>query len=93
MDVKEAVRVARECFADVLKDEHIVDVKLEEVNFEECPNVWKITIGFLRPKELEGYADAKPIERLRARSYKAVYIDDDSGRVESIADWVPWVFS
>ena len=93
MDVKEAVRMARECFADVLKDEHIVDVKLEEVKFEECPNVWKITIGFLRPKDLEGYADAKPIERLRARSYKAVRIDDDSGRVESIADWIPWVFS
>ena len=93
MDVKEAVRMARECFADVLKDEHIVDVKLEEVKFEECPNVWKITIGFLRPKDLEGYADAKPIEKLKARSYKAVRIDDDSGRVESIADWIPWVFS
>ena len=93
MDVKEAVRMARECFADVLKDEHIVDVKLEEVKFEECPNVWKVTIGFLRPKDLEGYSDAKPIEKLRARSYKAVRIDDDSGRVESIADWIPWVFS
>ena len=93
MDVKEAVRMARECFADVLRDEHIVDVKLEEVKFEECPNVWKITIGFLRPKDLEGYADAKPIEKLKARSYKAVRIDDDSGRVESIADWIPWVFS
>ena len=93
MDVKEAVRMARECFTDVLKDEHIVDVKLEEVKFEECPNVWKVTIGFLRPKDLEGYADAKPIERLRARSYKAIRIDDDSGRVESIADWIPWVFS
>ncbi len=93
MDVKEAVRMARECFADSLRDEHIVDVKLEEVKFEECPNVWKITIGFLRPKDLKGYADAEPIERLRARSYKAVRIDDDSGCVESIADWIPWVFS
>ena len=91
MDVKEAVRMARECFADVLRDEHIVDVKLEEVKFEECPNAWKVTIGFLQPDDLKGYPDATPMERLRARSYKAVRVDDDSGRVESIEDRILWV--
>ena len=46
MDVKEAVRTAREYVVDLFQDENIINVGLEEVVFEEVSAVWKITIGF-----------------------------------------------
>ena len=49
MDVKEAVRTAKEYLSDLYEGEQIMNVGLEEVVFEDRLNSWRVTIGFSRP--------------------------------------------
>ena len=49
MDVKEAVRIAKEYLGDLFEAEQITNVGLEEVVFEDASNSWKVTLGFFRP--------------------------------------------
>ena len=88
MDVKEAVRTAKDYLGYLFEDEQITDVGLEEVVFEDMSNIWKITIGFSRPWEHNGPLVAKLTEGRPARSYKVLSINDDSGKVESLTDRV-----
>ena len=49
MDVKEAVRTAKDYLADLYIDEEIVNVGLEEVRYDYDTDKWHVTIGFSRP--------------------------------------------
>ena len=92
MDMKEAVEIAKEYFANLYDDEHIRNVGLEEAKFGRESNTWKITIGFFRgqddgsePSEF----DYKYGEILLRRSYKTVktvHINDANGNVELLND-------
>ena len=79
MDVKEAIGIAKQYVSDVFSGEHVSDLGLEEVEFDDSSNTWSVTLGFSRP--WENVID--PIERFRAqftnrkRSYKIVRIRDD----------------
>ena len=89
MDVREAARTAKTYIADVFAEEDIDEVGLEEVDFDDRSNLWKITISFLRPRgqtnrfqaAASGYPAGTPNMR---RSFKVVNIDDGSGSVVSV---------
>ena len=82
MDVKEAVRTAREYIVDLYQEEDVSNVGLEEVVFDDAADEWRITIGFARPWDLQN-----ALRRIgEARSYKAVCISDKSGKVTSVKD-------
>lgn len=89
MDVREAARTAKTYIANVFADEDIDEVGLEEVDFDDRSNLWKITISFLRPRgrmdpfqaAASGYPAGTPTMR---RSFKVVNIDDGSGSVVSV---------
>ena len=49
MDVKEAVRTAKEYLLVVYDGENVTDVGLEEAVFNNDLDTWDITIGFSRP--------------------------------------------
>ena len=49
-------------------------------------NCWNITIGFSRPWDHKGPLATTLAEKLRARSYKVVLIDDQSHKVRSVTD-------
>ena len=83
MDVKEAVRTAKRELAEIFADESIVDVGLEEVEFDESNGVWLITIGFTRVWERTG-SIVRALGGDTARAFKIVRIEDDTGRVQSI---------
>ena len=86
MDVKEAVAVAKSYITDLYVGEEIVDIGLEEVEFDHGSNEWNVTIGFLRPWN-RTLPDALALaRRASARSYKVVRIDNDSGAVMSLRD-------
>ena len=51
MDVRAAARTAKAYIAEVFADEDIDEVGLEEVDFDDRSNLWKITISFLRPRD------------------------------------------
>ena len=86
MDVKEAVRAAKECVVDLFDGEEIDYVGLEEVVFDDESDQWLITIGFSRPWERPKALSASLLEDPLKRSYKVVRINDADGRVMSLKD-------
>ena len=80
MDVKEAVRTAKEYVFDLFTDEHIEDLGLEEVAYDDTSGVWEITIGLTRPWDRRGFS--KMIES--RRSFKKVCIRRADGVVLSV---------
>lgn len=89
MDVRAAARTSKAYIVEVFADEDIDEVGLEEVDFDDQSNLWKITVSFLRPRgEMDrfqaaatGYPAGTPTMR---RSFKIVNIDDGSGSVLSV---------
>ena len=88
MDVKEAVRTAKEYLRDLFEGEQIMNVGLEEVEYERASQIWKITIGFSRPWDQKNALTAALGEGRPGRSYKVLRIREVSGRVESLTDRV-----
>lgn len=90
MEVKEAVRVAKEYVGDLFSEEPIEDVGLEEVDFDDAANEWRITVGFSRPWSGKAQAGSGFVSvlapRHAGRAYKVVRIDDEQGRVTSLKD-------
>ena len=86
MDVKEAVQAARLHIVDLFAGEEITNVGLEEVEFDDRVDAWKVTIGFSRPWERQGALGVSLGLKVE-RSYKVVHIDSD-GRIRSVKDRV-----
>ncbi len=86
MDVKEAVRTAKEYVSALYEAEQIMNVGLEEVVFEDGSNTWRVTIGFSRPWDQKNVLAATLGEGRPGRSYKVLCINDRSGEVESLTD-------
>ncbi len=85
MDVKEAVRTAKDYLADLYIDEEIVNVGLEEVRYDYDTDKWHITIGFSRPWDRRNPLVGRLRDAGRPdRSYKEICINDTDGRVESL---------
>lgn len=89
MDVREAVRTAKDYVRSTFADEKIKELGLEEVDFDSESDVWRITVSFLRPRGRmnvfqaanSGYPEGTPTMR---RSFKTVNIDNSLGRVLSV---------
>ena len=87
MDVKEAVAVAKGYLTNLYSGEDISDVGLEEVEFDELSDQWSVTIGFARPWERTALRRALSAgDRVGARAYKVLLIDDETGEVQSLKD-------
>ena len=86
MDVKQAVRTAKEYVGELFDGEEIDNVGLEEVVFDDESDQWLITIGFSRPwnrpKSLSAAFRDDPLKR----SYKVVRINDADSQVMSLKD-------
>jgi hypothetical protein len=85
MDVREAVKQAKNWINDVMADERPENIGLEEVEFDDAAGVWKITLGFSRPwnstrnalQTLTGEAAAK-------RAYRTLLIENSTGAVKGM---------
>lgn len=84
MDVREAVQTAKQYLGDLFSDEELLNVGLEEVDFDGV--AWRITLGFSRSWDQKGPLVAALAERRLARSYKVLRIIDETGVVESLKD-------
>ena len=49
MDVREAVKKAKEGLATIFEGEGVSDLRLEEITFSQGPPTWNVTISFRRP--------------------------------------------
>jgi hypothetical protein len=83
MELKEAIAVAKQYIRDVFAEEHISDVGLEEVEFDDASQTWGITIGFSRPYNTR-IVGLSPDLMPTKRDYKVVRIKDVDKRVLSV---------
>ena len=90
MDVKEAVRLAKQHIAELFKDEDAKDIGLEEIEFDGPAGAWRVTVGFSRPwndrdepQPLFPSLNAIPTHR-RVRDMKVVILDDVNGNILSV---------
>ncbi len=82
IDVKEAVKKAREYLFALYGDDKLYDVDLEEVD-RDINGFWNVTLGFAREARTTNMLAAKLAFQmiLGARQYKVFKIDADTGDV------------
>jgi hypothetical protein len=93
MDVKEAVALAKQSTRELFRDEQIVDLGLEEVEFDDSSGNWLITfsrpwVGMTNPNAIAAAFGAGSQKR---REYKIVRISDADKRMISIKNRLPEV--
>lgn len=84
MEVREAVRTAKNYLKEVFADEEIMNVGLEEVDFSG--SAWEITLGFSRPWSQADQMVSALANRPPERSYKVIRIINSTGQVASLKD-------
>ena len=82
MNVKEAVNVAKVYVSDLFTDEQIIDLGLEEVEFDDSHKIWNVTVGFSRPWSNKNVLSA--LTNGVKRDYKVVKISDANAKVLSV---------
>jgi hypothetical protein len=85
MEVKDAVRAAKDWVLDVMKDETPVNLGLEEVEFDDEAKLWKITLGFSRPWNATRSAlSSLTGEVPQRRAYRTFLVNDRDGSVRGM---------
>lgn len=83
IDVKEAVRLAKEFASGLLESEKISNLGLEAVERSEDGQHWLVTLGFSR--SWDAAASRSPLDQVlpfrSGREYKVFKVDADSGEV------------
>lgn len=80
IDVKEAAKIAAECFADFYSNQNYTNVLLEEVEYDEDKQIWQITLGYSEPSA----ATVLNIPLTNLRRYKLFNIDAKTGQFLSM---------
>jgi hypothetical protein len=94
MNIREAIATAKQYTMEVFADEKIADLGLEEVVRDDEHGLWRITVGFSRPRGVANRSIADTVaefsmltgEPLMHRLYKVVTIKDASKEVVSLTN-------
>ena len=81
MDVKQAVAAAKQHIAELFANEGVADLGLEEVDYDDAREEWRITVGFARRWDL--MRSIRLIDPAPRRTYKIVVIDQ-TGKALSV---------
>jgi hypothetical protein len=88
IDIKGAVKAARESARALFDQEPLDNLALEEVAFDDESNQWLVTLGYDSPHKLRrrinGPGLFPTIEEETLRQYKIFRIDPDDGHLISI---------
>lgn len=84
MDVKEVIKRAKEWVADIYSEEGIINLGLEEIEFDEPAQLWRVTLGFSRPwNSMRGALAALGGDASIKRAYRIVSVKP-TGEVVSV---------
>lgn len=86
MDVKSAILVAKDYARTVFADEDMKNLGVEEVDYDEISQIWKITLGFSRPWNtprgpFTTVLDPKPQTK---RTYRVFDVSEETETVKSV---------
>ena len=85
MEVREAVKSAKDWVLEVMKEEQPVNLGLEEVEFDDKSQVWKITLGFSRPwNSTKNALSTLTGDVALRRAYRTIIVDDKDGHVRGM---------
>ena len=85
MDVREAVKQAKQYVANLFQEEGVQNLGLEEVEHDDSAGAWDVTVGFSRPWTNESpMRTALQIPSPLKRAYKVVRIRDEDGKILSV---------
>jgi hypothetical protein len=85
MDVRQAVKSAKDWVLDVMQDEKPINLGLEEVEFDDEKRIWKITLGFSRPwNSTRNALSTLTGDAALRRAYRTVLVNDNDGRVKGM---------
>jgi hypothetical protein len=76
MDVKAAVALAQNHITDLFAQEGLTNLGLEEVEYDEARDQWRITVGFSRSWDNQGAVSLFTPGGIK-RTYKVVILDTD----------------
>lgn len=88
MEAQSVIAIAKGHVKDIFADEDVVNIGLEELDYDQAKGIWKVTIGFSRPWDantpnmLNNALNVPPLRR----TYKIVTIDDASGRFLGVSN-------
>ena len=84
IDVKQAVKTAREYMQDIYEGEDLAGFFLEEVELSEDEKFWYITFGFdtQRPTAESGLIDI--LRPKYVRDYKTIKLNAETGEAKSV---------
>ena len=88
MDVKDAIKLAKDYVSEVFAEEQVTNLGLDETEYDPAAGRWYITVGFSRPWNTPRTRAQEILENMGAvsslrRSYKVIVISDD-GKVLSM---------
>jgi hypothetical protein len=75
MNAKEAVEIAKNTINDLFAKEGVTNLGLEELEFDDAHDLWRITIGFSR--SWDSHQGISALAGVLRRTYKIVEIDKD----------------
>lgn len=88
IDMKTAVRAARQFAVDLYESEPLPNLALEEIDFNESSHQWQVTLGFDSPHKIKrktnGPSLFPTIEEESQREYKQFNIDAEDGHLVSM---------
>lgn len=89
IDIKEAVKAARESARALFDQEPLDNLALEEVVFDDTSNQWLVTLGYDSPHKLRRRTNGPglfpTVEEETLREYKIFRIDPGDGHLISIS--------
>lgn len=88
IDMKTAVRAARQFALELFESETLPNLALEEIEFDKSSHRWQVTVGFDSPHKIKrktnGPSLFPTIEEDIQREYKQFNIDAEDGHLVSM---------
>lgn len=84
MNAKEAIATAKGELLDTFQGEGLAEVGLEEIEYDDREETWRVTIGFRRSWNRPVGQLAQALGSAAGRTYKVVALADRDGRLLSI---------
>lgn len=78
IDVRQAVKTAIIYVKEVFEEEHLSNVGLEEVVYNDSDHLWEVTVGFSRPWNYPKTSALTPfdVKPQPVRDYKIVFMKE-----------------
>ena len=84
MEMKAAIKLAKDHVAELFSDDGGRDFVLEEI--ERIGSVWRVTIGFARPIPIYTNLEQQDFVAPLRRTFKVVKFRDDDQQIISVQD-------